>query len=133
MGEALEDIFVLAGITAIPYAEQGKNKEKLVENLTTLINDGKFKIHNIDDIAEEAVRQFEDYGYSTSEKAKTITYSNMTSGMHDDFVSASYFSVADINVSSIEEAINYYDENNFISINNSNMSELKGTNSGFYN
>lgn len=78
LGEALEDIFKLAGIAYIPYPEQGHNKEKLVENLTALVKSGKFKIHNIDDTAEKAIRQFEDYGFDISEKGKTITYSNMT-------------------------------------------------------
>lgn len=134
LGEALEDLFILAGITAIPYPEQGKNKERLVENLTTLVDDDKFKIHNIDDISEEAIRQFEDYGYSTSEKAKTITYGNMTPGKHDDFVSASYFATADVVVNSVEEAINYYDENNIFFVNNQESNEAdKGTKSGFFN
>lgn len=133
LGEALEDLFVMAGINAIAYPEQGKNKERLVENLTTLVDDGRFKIYNVDDIAEEAIRQFEDYIYSTSEKAKTIIYSNGTAGMHDDFVSSSYFSTADILVTDPEEAANYYDDNNFIAINNSSNNDLKGTNCGFYN
>ena len=51
--------------------------------------------------------------------------------MHDDFVSASYFAVADIVVDSIEEAINYYDENNLFMIQNKN-NEIKGSNSGFF-
>lgn len=131
LGEALEDLFLLAGITAIPYAEQGKNKEKLVENLTTLVNDGKFKIHNINDLAEKAIRQFEDYMYSISDKAKTIVYSNGTAGMHDDAVSAAYFAVADIVVNSVEEVINYYDPNSFLMIKNNNT-DIEGSGSGFY-
>ena len=131
LGEALEDLFIMAGIAYIAYPEQGKNKEKLVENLTSLVEDGKFKIYNYDDLAEEGIKQFEDYIYSTSEKQKTITYSNGTAGMHDDFVSASYFAVADIVVDSIEEAINYYDENNLFMIQNKN-NEIKGSNSGFF-
>ena len=78
LGEALEDIFKLAGIFAIAYPEQGHNKERLVENLTALVKSGKFKIHNIDDTAEKAIRQFEDYGFDISEKGKTITYGNIT-------------------------------------------------------
>lgn len=131
LGEALEDLFVLAGITAIAYPEQGKNKEKLVENLTTLVNDGKFKIYNYSDLAEEAIQQFEDYTYSISEKGKTIVYSNGTAGKHDDFVSASYFSVADVVVNTVEEAINYYDEDNFRILNNVN-SDFKTTSSSFF-
>ena len=80
LGEALEDIFKLAGIAFIAYPEQGHNKERLVENLTTLVKSGKFKIHNVDDTAETAIRQFEDYGFDISEKGKTITYSNITAG-----------------------------------------------------
>ena len=91
LGEALEDLFTMAGIAAIAYPEQGKNKEKLVENLTSLVNDGKFKIYNYSDLAEELIRQFEDYMYSISDKGKTITYSNGTKGMHDDGVSRLIF------------------------------------------
>lgn len=120
LGEALEDLFIMAGITAIAYPEQGKNKERLVENLTTLVNDDKFKIHNVSDLTEEAIRQFEDYIYSISEKGKTIVYCNGTSGMHDDAVSAAYFAVADVVVNNVEEAINYYDEQNLFILNNKN-------------
>ena len=131
LGEALEDLFVMAGIAAEAYPEQGKNKEKLVENLTSLVNDGKFTVYNYNDLAEEGIRQFEDYGYAISEKGKTITYSNMTSGGHDDFVSASYFAVADVNVSSIEEAVGFYDDNNLVMVNNHN-NDISGTGSGFF-
>lgn len=114
LGEALEDIFKLAGIVYIAYPEQGRNKEKLVENLTTLIKSDKFKIHNISDIAEKAIRQFEDYGFDISEKGKTITYSNMTAGGHDDFVSASYFAVADVTAGNVDEMANFYSDDNFM-------------------
>ena len=131
LGEALEDLFKLAGIAYIAYPEQGKNKEKLVENLTTLVKEGKFKIYNVDDIAEAAIRQFEDYGYSISTQGKTIIYGNMTHGQHDDAVSASYFAVADINIDSIEEATNFYDKNNMFFIKNKYTAptQIKG---GFY-
>ena len=131
LGEALEDLFTMAGVAAIPYPEQGKNKEKLVENLTALIQDGKFIVYNYDDISEQLVLQFEDYMYSISEKGKTIVYSNGTAGGHDDAVSASYFATADIVINSVEEAANYYDEDNFFTIQNRN-NDIKGTNSGFY-
>lgn len=131
LGEALEDLFTMAGIAAIAYPEQGKNKEKLVENLTSLVNDGKFKIYNYDDLAEELVRQFEDYTYSMSDKGKTITYSNGTVGMHDDGVSASYFAVADVRVNSVAEAVNFYDEDNLFMVNNLS-NDIRGSGSGFY-
>lgn len=122
LGEALEDIFKLAGIVYIAYPEQGKNKERLVENLTTLIKSGKYKIHNVDDVTEKAIRQFEDYGFDISDKGKTITYSNMTAGGHDDFVSASYFAVADVTATDIDEMVNFYSDNNFfISTNKHNI------------
>lgn len=129
LGEALEDIFKLAGIAYIAYPEQGKNKEKLVENLSALVKDGRFKIHNVDDTAEFAIRQFEDYGYDISEKGKTITYGNMTAGKHDDFVSASYFAVADITVNSTEDIANFYSDNNFKLMKNKYnvASNLKGS------
>ena len=120
LGEALEDIFKMAGIAYIPYPEQGKNKEKLVENLTALVKSDKFKIHNINDISEKAIRQFEDYGFDISEKGKTITYSNMTVGQHDDFVSAAYFAVADINATEVSDIANFYSEDNFKLFNNAN-------------
>lgn len=116
LGEALEDLFKLAGIAYIAYPEQGKNKERLVENLTTLVKSDKFKIHNIDDTAEMAVRQFEDYGYDISQTGKTIVYGNQTAGGHDDFVSASYFAVADVTVNSVEEAVNFYDSSNCLKL-----------------
>ena len=131
LGEALEDIFKLAGIAYIAYPEQGHNKEKLVENLTTLVKEGKFKIHNVDDTAESAIRQFEDYGFEISEKGKTIMYRNMTAGRHDDAVSASYFAVADVTVNSVEEAANFYDSNNLFLLKNQNSkaNDIKG---GFF-
>lgn len=131
LGEALEDLFTMAGIASIAYPEQGKNKEKLVENLTSLVNDGKFKIYNYDDLSEELIRQFEDYTYSISDKGKTITYSNGTAGMHDDGVSASYFAVADIIINSVAEAANFYDEDNMFMVNNINI-DSKGTGSGLF-
>ena len=131
LGEALADIFKMAGIATIAYPEQGQNKERLVENLTTLVKSGKFKIHNINDLAEIAIRQFEDYAYSVSEKAKTITYGNGTPGGHDDAVSASYFAVADINASTnLEDELTAYDaSNNFQLLSNIYVSkkEIKGS------
>ena len=125
----MEDIFKLAGIAYIAYPEQGQNKGRLVENLSALVKDGKFKIHNINDIAEAAIRQFEDYGYAISEKGKTITYGNMTSGGHDDAVSASYFAVADVTVNSLEEAANYYEEDSLHLVKNkyNTVSNIKGS------
>lgn len=131
LGEALEDLFKLAGIAYIAYPEQGKNKERLVENLTTLVKADKFKIHNVNDIAETAIRQFEDYGYDISQKAKTITYSNMTAGGHDDAVSAGYFAVADINITTLEEAVNFYDSDNLFLVNNKSQ-KGKSFQGGFY-
>lgn len=133
LGEALEDLFVIAGIATIAYPEQGQNKERLVENLTTLVKSGKFRIHNVNDIAEELIRQFEDYIYSISPKAKTVTYSNGTVGMHDDGVSASYFATADINATmNLEDELTAYDSsNNFQLLNNINTLE-KTSNSSFF-
>ena len=120
LGEALEDIFKLAGIAYIAYPEQGKNKERLVENLTALVKSDKFKIHNVNDTAEAAIRQFEDYGFDISDKGKTITYSNMTAGQHDDFVSAAYFAVADVTINELSDAANFYSDDNFMLLNNAN-------------
>lgn len=126
VGEALEPFFIEAGIEYIAYPEQGKNKEKLVENLGTIIKTNRFKIYNVDDISEQAVKQFEDYGYSTTEKGN-ITYSNMTAGGHDDAVSASYFAVADVEIQTTE-VYNEYSLNDAISLikNNNVMNKSIG-------
>jgi hypothetical protein len=131
LGEALEDIFKLAGIAYIAYPEQGKNKEKLVENLTTLVKSGRFKVHNVDDISEAAIRQFEDYVYDISDKGRTIIYHNGTKGQHDDAVSASYFAVADVVVNTVEEAVNFYDSKNMMFVQSKSMVSKK-FNGGFY-
>lgn len=131
LGEALEDIFKLAGIAYIAYPEQGKNKEKLVENLTTLVKSGRFKVHNVDDISEAAIRQFEDYVYDISDKGRTIIYHNGTKGQHDDAVSASYFATADVVVNTVEEAVNFYDSKNMMFVQSNSMKSTK-FNGGFY-
>ena len=133
LGEALEDLFVMAGIATIPYPEQGQNKERLVENLTTLVKAGKFKVHNVDDISEILIRQFEDYIYSISPKAKTITYSNGTAGQHDDGVSASYFATADINVGgNIEDELTAYDASNNFALYENNNLKIAEASGGFF-
>lgn len=119
VGEALEPFFIEAGIEYIGYAEQGKNKERLVENLGTLIKTNRFKIYNVDDISEEMIRQFEDYGYTTTDRGN-ITYSNMTSGAHDDAVSASYFAVADAELH-VQEVYNEFSDNPINLIVNKNI------------
>ena len=131
LGEALEDIFKLAGIAYIAYPEQGKNKEKLVENLTTLVKSGRFKVHNVDDVSEAAIRQFEDYVYDISDKGRTIIYHNGTKGQHDDAVSASYFATADVVVNTVEEAVNFYDSENMMFVQSKSISSKK-FNGGFY-
>ena len=78
-----------------------------------------------------AIRQFEDYGFDISERGKTITYSNMTTGQHDDFVSASYFAVADVTAGSIGDAANFYSENNMVILSNRNVTSRNIKNSFF--
>lgn len=120
VGEALEPFFIEAGLEYIAYPEQGRNKERLVENLGTLIKTNRFKIYNVDDLSEEAIRQFEDYGYSMTEKGN-ITYSNMTSGGHDDAVSGSYFAVADVEIQTTELYEEYSAKDAISLIKNSNV------------
>lgn len=121
LGEALEPFFQNAGLNYIPYAEQGRNKERMVENLTTLVKNGRFRIYNVEDICEAAIRQFEDYGYFLTDK-NNISYGNMTKGGHDDFVSASYFATADINASMEETIVNTVSDDCFEVVSN----ELEG-------
>ena len=91
----------------------------MVENLTELIKRGRFKIYNVDDITEEAILQFEDYGYFITEKGN-ISYHNITSGFHDDFVSSSYFSVSDVEAKDPEQIYNFYSQDNIKLISNIN-------------
>lgn len=127
LGESLESLFALAGIATVPYPEQSKNKEKLVENLTTLVNEGRFKIYNINDISEIAIRQFEDYTRFTSETTNNVRFANGTAGGHDDAVSASYFAVADVIYSDVVEALNSSYDGSFLPV---NKGEKKYTNTG---
>jgi hypothetical protein len=129
VGEALEPFFLEAGIENIAYPEQSRNKERLVENLGTLIKTNRFKIYNVDDISEEAIRQFEDYGYSMTDKGN-ITYSNMTSGGHDDAISASYFAVADVELH-ITDSYETFSENPISIINNKYINNNHVSNSFF--
>ena len=56
----------------------------------------------------------------------------MTSGGHDDVVSAGYFAVADVVVNSIDEMLSSsFDENNIFILNNKN-NDFAGTGSGFF-
>ena len=56
----------------------------------------------------------------------------MTSGGHDDVVSAGYFAVADVVINSVDEMLNSsFDENNFFVIKNKN-NDLTGTGGGFF-
>ena len=128
VGEALEPYFLTAGIPNVPKPEQGSNKERMVENLSTLIKIDRFKIFNVDDITEEAIMQFEDYGYFITERGN-ITYHNITSGFHDDFVSASYFSVCDVEAKKDDENYNFYTEDNisFISASMNRKGKSKNT------
>ena len=71
-------------------------------------------------MSEEAIRQFEDYGYSMTEKGN-ITYSNMTSGGHDDAVSGSYFAVADVEIQTTELYEEYSAKDAISLIKNSNV------------
>ena len=130
LGEALEPFFQKAGIEYVPYAEQGRNKERMVENLTTLIKSGRFKLYNIDDITETAIRQFEDYGYFMTDKGN-ISYGNATSGAHDDAVSASYFAVAEVNSGMYDSVINQISDNPFFLIEDVQQ-ELQNSFCGFF-
>lgn len=119
LGEALEPYFMEAGISYVAKPEQGRNKEKMVENLTELIKRGRFKIYNVDDITEEAILQFEDYGYFITEKGN-ISYHNITSTGHDDFVDGAYFSVSDVEAKDPEQIYNFYSQDNIKLISNIN-------------
>ena len=58
-----------------------------------------------------------------------MTYGNMTSGQHDDFVSCSYFAVAEVTSSNVDDVVNFYDSNSLFLINNkySAANNLKGS------
>ena len=130
LGEALEPYFVEAGIASVPKPEQGKNKEKMVENLLTLTKTNRFKIYNINDISEEAIMQFEDYGYFITDKGN-ISYHNITSGFHDDAVSASYFAVCDVEAIQEDSMYNFFSKDNIFFANVSTKKNGKMKNSLF--
>lgn len=115
LGEALEPYFISAGIPYVPKPEQGKNKEKMVENLLTLSKTNRFKIYNVNDLSEEAIKQFEDYGYFTTPNGN-VTYRNITPGGHDDAVSASYFAVSDVEGIDEDSNYNFYSTNNIMCV-----------------
>ena len=132
VGESIEPFFQNAGLAAIPKPEQGKNKEKMVENLSTLIKIGKFKVYNVDDITEEFIMQFEDYGYFITERGN-ISYHNITSGFHDDAVSASYFCVSDVETTLEEDKYTFYSKDNIAFIDNINVNGSRVNKTSFSN
>lgn len=126
VGEALEPYFFASGIPCIPKPEQGKNKSTMVENLSTLIKTDRFKIYNVNDVTEEAILQFEDYGYFITQNGN-VTYHNITQGLHDDAVSCSYFAVADVDAISKDENYNYYIPNNVRFCNQDSINSKKNS------
>lgn len=131
LGEALEPYFIEAGLAYVPKPEQGRNKEKMVENLLTLTKTNRFKIYNINDITEEAILQFEDYGYFITERG-SISYHNITSGFHDDAVSASYFAVCEVAEIAEDASYNFYSKNNIFFANNGTRRNNRGVRNGLF-
>lgn len=124
VGESLEPFFRSAGLVAIPKPEQGKNKERMVENLSTIIKTDRFKVYNVDDITEEFILQFEDYGYFITERGN-ITYHNITANFHDDYISSSYFAVSDVEEVKEDSAYNFYSDDNIAFIDKVEMKSFK--------
>lgn len=122
-GEALEPWFIQSGCPYKYFDEQGRNKERLVENLATHARIGNLKIYNIDDTSEIAIRQFEDYISNDDGTKKTVTYSNATSSGHDDAVSACYFVYADKIVLDMTEIYNIYTPGTMVFPNNKHLKE----------
>ena len=102
----------------------------MVENLLTLTKTNRFKIYNINDISEEAIMQFEDYGYFITDKGN-ISYHNITSGFHDDAVSASYFAVCDVEAIQEDSMYNFFSKDNIFFANVSTKKNGKMKNSLF--
>lgn len=97
IGMTLETLLVNRSANAVGFDEQGNNKARYVENLAVAIRSGKVQI--LDDgtkMVEQAKLQFKGYVRSVV-KGKT-SYANASNDIHDDHVSAAYFSFAEENV-----------------------------------
>jgi hypothetical protein len=94
LGETIESQLVKRGLITEPINEQGLNKERLVENLAVLVEQGVPKFAYDNDIIEMVIFEFEDYEYRMTEKGRVV-YSNASSDGHDDIVMACAFAFHD--------------------------------------
>lgn len=90
LGETIESQLINRGVPCNAIDEQGRNKEKLVENLALIVEQKWCEIP----YSEEIEFQFKDY-VSIRRKTGTTQYSNATNDGHDDHISAAYFCFAD--------------------------------------
>ena len=100
LGEVIESQLTNRGVPNVPLDEQGRNKEKLVENLAIIVEQQWCEIP----WSQEVENQFKDYT-SVSRKTGSTQYGNESNDGHDDHVSAGYFCFSDFVVE--EQTIPY--------------------------
>lgn len=86
LGEVIESQLTNRGVPNAPLDEQGRNKEKLVENMMVVVEQQWCQIP----WSQEVENQFNDYT-SVSRKTGSTQYGNESNDGHDDHVSAAYF------------------------------------------
>lgn len=96
LGETIESQLQNRGVPTNPINEQGRNKEKLVENYTRLVEQSIPK-YIYDD---EVIFEHNDYEYKTvkTRTGTNIVYGNASNDGHDDIISAAYFAFADFDL-----------------------------------
>lgn len=90
LGETIASQLTKRGVNCNPIDEQGRNKEKLVENLAVIIEQQYCQIP----WSQSIENQFKDY-ISIPRDTGTTKYTNATTKGHDDHISAGYFCFAD--------------------------------------
>ena len=98
LGETIDSQLQKRGIPTNPINEQGRNKERMVENYAHLVEQAIPKyLYN-----DEVIFEHDDYEYKTNKNGNMV-YSNASNDGHDDIISAAYFAFADFDI--IEEVL----------------------------
>lgn len=89
----IESQLIKRGVPCVPYPEQGRNKERMVEDAALVVSRKLCQIP----WSQEAENEFKDY-ISIRRKSGSTEYRNASNDGHDDIVSAFYFAFADFEV-----------------------------------
>lgn len=101
LGETIDSQLIKRGLTTEPINEQGSNKERLVENLAMLVEQGVLQFADDNDQIEQVKFEFSDYEYRLTDKGRFV-YSNASSDGHDDIVMACAFCFHDFALPELE-------------------------------